>query len=151
MSEKLSYEKLSKIAANQTITIRQQDEIRANLDAQTAQGRQKLALEREIFNHEKQADLRHDFKQMCDFAIRTLPFWNRSPKAIANRATELMLTLKSELGKHAAMEAMAQKLVAEDAAAKLSPEQVAEVKADAEKTLDEVIGADRETAEMEQV
>ena len=142
---------MKEIAKNQTKTIQQQNEIIANQHKDLQIRKQQLEFEIAQFNESKFADIRHQVNQMVDFAIRSLPWWRRSTRTVVARATEYLLTIRSEVGKHAAMEAMAQKLVAEDAAAKLSPEQVAEVKADAEKTLDEVIGADRETTEMEQV
>ena len=151
MSDKLSFAELKKISANQAQTIRNENAILDNQRQDLSIKKAQLEMERQHYNDSKHADLRHEIWQCVDFAIRSLPWWRRSTRTVVDRATEYLLTIRSEVGKHAAMEAMAQKLVAEDAAAKLSPEQVAEVKADAEKTLDEVIGADRETAEMEQL
>ncbi len=133
--------KLQEIAQNQTRTIKQQDEIRNNLDQQTAMKRQQLELDYAQFEAAKHADLRHDLKQAADFAIRTLPFWNRSPKAIVNRATEILLAIRKETAKHVAMDVLAGKIQAEN-------KPIEEVKTDTEKVLDGIM-ADRETAEME--
>ena len=138
-----SFNKLKEIAANQAVTIKQQDEIRNNLDKQTAMKRQQLELDYAQFEAAKHADLRHDLKQAVDFAIRTLPFWNRSPKAIVNRATEILLAIRKETAKHVAMDVLAQKIREEN-------KPIEEVKADTEKVLDGIM-ADRETAEMETV
>ena len=105
-----SFNKLKEIAANQAVTIKQQDEIRNNLDKQTAMKRQQLELDYAQFEAAKHADLRHDLKQAVDFAIRTLPFWNRSPKAIVNRATEILLAIRKETAKHVAMDVLASKI-----------------------------------------
>ena len=137
-----SFNKLKEIAANQAVTIKQQDEIRNNLDKQTAMKRQQLELDYAQFEAAKHADLRHDLKQAVDFAIRTLPFWNRSPKAIVNRATEILLAIRKETAKHVAMDVLASKIRDE------SQKDVEIVDKVIEKVA-EASGMDREGAEME--
>ena len=170
MGQEKSFAELRQIAAKQTETVRQQNEILANQSREVQMKKQQLEIERMQFEAGKHAEIKHQFNQMADFAIRTLPWWNRSPKVIADRATELMLTLKREVAKHVAMDVLAQKIQEEN-------KPIEQIKADTEKVIDEVIGtvntvstddkgntaihatvngldvhatmADRETAEME--
>lgn len=168
MTQQKSFAELRQIAAKQTETVRQQNEILANQNREVQMKKQQLEIERMQFEAGKHAEIKHQFNQMADFAIRTLPWWNRSPKVIADRATELMLTLKREVAKHIAMDVLAQKI---------QTESLEKFTVDTEKVIDEVIGtvntvstddkgntaihatvngldvhatmADRETAEME--
>lgn len=105
-----SFKKLSQVAANQTVTIRQQNEILANQAKDLQMKAQQLEMERMQFEASRNADIRHQVNQCCDFAIRSLPWWNRSPKAVVDRASTLLLTIKHETAKHVAMEIMAQKI-----------------------------------------
>lgn len=132
MSEVKSFAQLKQIGANQQTTIKQQQEILTNQHKELQMKQRQLEIERMQFDAGKHADISHNFLQMSDFAIRTLPFWNRSPKAIAERATELMLTLKRETAKHIAMEVLAQKIQEEN-------KPIEEVKAETEAKLDEII------------
>lgn len=141
MTQQKSFAELRQIAAKQTETVRQQNEILANQNREVQMKKQQLEIERMQFEAGKHAEIKHQFNQMADFAIRTLPWWNRSPKVIADRATELMLTLKREVAKHVAMDVLAQKIQEEN-------KPIEQIKADTEKVLDGIM-ADRETAEME--
>lgn len=162
MGQEKSFAELRQIAAKQTETVRQQNEILANQNREVQMKKQQLEIERMQFEAGKHGEIKHQFNQMCDFAIRTLPFWNRSPKAICNRATELLLAIRKEVAKHIAMDVLAQKIQTEN-------RPIEEVKAETEKVLDGIVGqvdtvsmgkdgkiigihatmADRETAEME--
>ena len=132
-----SFKKLSQVAANQTVTIRQQNEILANQAKDLQMKAQQLEMERMQFEASRNADIRHQVNQCCDFAIRSLPWWNRSPKAVVDRASTLLLTIKHETAKHVAMEIMAQKIHDES------------MKANEPAVVEEVT-MDREGAEIEQ-
>lgn len=138
-----SFNKLKEIAANQATTIKQQDQIRSNLDKQTDMKRQQLELDIAQFEAAKHADLRHELRQCIDFAINSLPWWNRGTSKVVDRATEYLLAVRKETAKHVAMDVLAQKIQEEN-------KPIEEVKAETEKVLDGIM-ADRETAEMETV
>lgn len=104
--------------------------------------KQQLEIERMQFEAGKHAEIKHQFNQMADFAIRTLPWWNRSPKAIADRATEFLLMLKRETAKHVAMDVLASKIREEG-------QKDAEIVDKVVEKVAEVSGMDREGAEME--
>lgn len=110
MSEKLSYEKLSKIAANQTVTIRQQNEILENQRTELRNAKMGLEMERMRFDESKHAAIHHQVNQCVDFAIRSLPWWKRSTRTVVDRASEYLLTIKHEAGKHVAMDVLTQRL-----------------------------------------
>lgn len=109
---------MKQIAKNQSETIRQQNEILANQAKDLQMKAQQLEMERMQFEVSRNADIRHQVNQCCDFAIRSLPWWNRSPKAVVDRASTLLLTIKHETAKHVAMEIMAQKIHDESMAGK---------------------------------
>jgi hypothetical protein len=94
---------MKQIAKNQSETIRQQNEILAN---QTKD----LQMKAQQFEASRNADIRHQVNQCVDFALKSLPWWNRSPKAVVDRASTLLLTIKHEAAKHVAMEIMAQRI-----------------------------------------
>lgn len=162
MSEKLSFAELKKVAANQATTIRNENQILANQRQELAIKKAQLEMEVDRFEEAKNAELKHLVLQCSDFAIRTLPFWNRSPRRVVDRATEFLLMLKRETAKHVAMDVLTQKV---------QEEGIDKVKAETEKVLDGIIGQvetvsmdkdgkivaihattpDRETAEMETV
>lgn len=125
MSEK-SFSELKRIAANQTQTIRQQNEILANQNKEVMIKKQQLEMEKMQYEASKYADIRHQVNQCVDFALKSLPWWNRSPKAVVDKASEFLLTIKKETAKHVAMEMMAQRITEE-------------TKADTEKVLDGII------------
>lgn len=138
-----SFAELRKIAANQATTIKQQNEILANQNQDLQMKQRQFEIERMQFEAGKHADISHNFLQAADFAIRTLPFWNRGPKAICNRATSILLAIRKETAKHIAMEVLAQKI---------HNKPIEEVKAETEKVLDGIIGDPQfkeEGAEME--
>lgn len=128
---------MKQIAKNQSETIKQQNEILANQAKDLQMKAQQLEMERMQFEVSRNADIRHQVNQCCDFAIRSLPWWNRSPKAVVDRASTLLLTIKHETAKHVAMEIMAQKIHEES------------MKANEPAAVEE-ISMDREGAEIEQ-
>lgn len=131
-----SFKKVAQLN-QKTAEVAQQNDEMLKLAMQDVQlKKQHLDMERMAFEQEKYADIRHQVNQMCDFAIRTLPFWNRSPKAICNRATELLFAIKRETAKHIAMEVLSQKIQEEN-------KPIEEVKAETEAKLDEIIESDR--------
>lgn len=132
MSQTKSFAELRQIAAKQTETIRQQNEILASQNRELQMKAQHLEMERMQYEASKHADIRHQVNQAADFAIRTLPFWNRGPKAIVNRATEILLAIRNETAKHVAMDVLAQKIQEEN-------KPIEDVKAETEKVLDEII------------
>lgn len=142
MSEKLSFAELKKVAANQATTIRNENQILANQRQELAIKKAQLEMEVGRFEEAKNAELKHLVLQCSDFAIRTLPFWNRSPKAICNRATELLLAIRKEVAKHVAMDVLASKIRDE------SQKDVEIVDKVIEKVA-EASGMDREGAEIE--
>ena len=140
-----SFKKMTQVAANQTVTIRQQNEILANQAKDLQMKAQQLEMERMQFEASRNADIRHQVNQCFDFAIRSLPWWNRSPKAVVDRASTLLLTIKHETAKHVAMEIMAQKI--QEESFQLTKEQAEDEKIVAAGIPDSM---DREGAEIEQ-
>lgn len=108
-----SFNELKRIAANQAETIKQQNDILANQQKDLRNKQMGLEMERMRFDESKHADIRHQFNQSWDFAIRSLPWWRRGTKTVANRATEIMLSIRREAAKHIAMQEMERKLAEE--------------------------------------
>lgn len=132
---------MKQIAKNQSETIKQQNEIMANQARDLQMKAHQLEMERMQFEASRNADIRHNFLQMCDFAIRSLPWWKRSTKNVIDRATEYYIDIKREAAKHIAMEKLMQPV----------PQEVQEAQKEAlENIADSIDGMDRESAELEQ-
>lgn len=136
-----SFKKVAQLTRESATIARQNEEIVANQLKEIQLKAQYLEIERMKFEADKHADIKHDLKQCIDFALTSLPWWRRSPRAVVDRATEFLLIIKRETAKHVAMDVLAQKIREEN-------KPIEEVKADTEKILDGIM-ADRETAEIE--
>jgi hypothetical protein len=134
-----TFKKLQEIAQNQTTTIKQQDQIRSNLDKQTDMKRQQLELDIAQFEAAKHADLRHELRQCIDFAINSLPWWNRGTSKVVDRATEYLLAVRKETAKHVAMEVLAKKI---------QTESLEEFMAETEELLDGIIGEEAKVGSL---
>jgi len=137
-----SFAELRKIAANQATTIKNENQILANQKHELTLKKMQLEAEIDKFEEQKHAELKHLFLQSCDFAIRTLPWYRRSPEAIVSRATEILSSIRRETAKHVAAAIMANK-IAEDARQK----PIEEIKDDTVKVLDGIIGDEVVAAE----
>lgn len=135
---------MKQIAKNQSETIKQQNEILANQAKDIQMKAQQLEMERIRFEASRNADIHHQVNQCVDFAIRSLPWWNRSVKSVVNRSTEYLFTIRKEVAKHVAMEVMAQKI--HDESVQLTKEQAEDEKIIAAGIPDTM---DREGAELE--
>ncbi len=105
-----SFKKISQLTAESTKIARQNEEIAANQLRDIQMKAQYLEIERMKFEAEKHADIRHQVNQCVDFAIRSLPWWKRSTRTVVDRASEYLLTIKHEVGKHVAMDVLTQRL-----------------------------------------
>ena len=105
-----SFKKISQLTAESTKIARQNEEIAANQLRDIQMKAQYLEIERMKFEAEKHSDIRHQVNQCVDFAIRSLPWWKRSTRTVVDRASEYLLTIKHEVGKHVAMDVLTQRL-----------------------------------------
>lgn len=95
MGEK-SFAELRKIAAAQQEEIKKQDEITKALNQQVRAAQTANELRLQEINRQLHLELRRTVEQTVDFALRSLPWWNRSLPAVMKRAAKMDQAIKAE-------------------------------------------------------